>query len=100
MGIVAVFFETLRARGKTFKDMKDLLCQFLDFLDLSHPDLTTQTNRYDFIHTLKLHVKNPLMHRLRDWRRHGLYDDIVLVDDMDVDSGDSTESDDVFKIFG
>jgi hypothetical protein len=99
MGIVNTFFETLRARGKTFKDMKDLLRQFLEFLDLSHPELTRQTNRYDFIHILKEHVRNPMTHRLRDWRKYGLYDEVMFVTDMDVSSGDSSESDDLMRMF-
>jgi hypothetical protein len=98
MGIVEAYFDVMRARGKTFKDMKDLLRQFLDFLDLSHPGLTTQNNRYDFVHNLKLHIQNPVTYRLQNWRKYGIYDCETLETDMDVSSGDSTDSDDVLQM--
>ena len=90
MGIVETFFEEMRGRGFRFKNMRHMLHLFLDYLDLSHQDLTTQNNKYDFIRTLKEHVKYPLTYRLRDYRKHGLYDTRILETDMDTDS-DSSE---------
>ena len=85
----------MKGRGYRFKSMRDLLRIFLDYLDLSHRDLTIQTNKYDFIQTLKKHVRYPLTYRLQDFRKHGLYDTRTFETDSDVDSGDSSELGDI-----
>ena len=92
MEIVDKFFRTMRMRGVTFKNLYHLLELFLAFLDLDHPDLVTQTDRYSFITVLKHHVENPTTYRLPDWRRYGLYDTHRLQTDMDVDSPPSSDS--------
>ena len=95
MGIIKAFFEIMKLREIRFKSMPDMLHCFLEFLDLDHPDFLEQKNRYMFIATLKLHVGDPIQYRLPNWRRWGLYDTYAFETDMDVDSGDSTDSDDV-----
>jgi hypothetical protein len=92
MRIVEVFFEVMKLRKCRFKSLFHLLELFLKFIDLDHPTLVAQMDRYSFITVLKEHVQNPKMYRLQDWRRFGLYDDQCYVD-MDTDSDDDMADD-------
>ena len=72
--IVTAFFKKLDSSDTTFRGLKDLLGLFLHYLDLAHPQLVSQANCTDFIHTLKQHAQRPTLYRPETYRRCGLYD--------------------------
>jgi hypothetical protein len=72
--IVIAFFKKLASSDTTFGGLKELLGLFLNYLDLAHPQLVSQANCFDFIHTLKQHAQRPTLYRPATYRKGGLYD--------------------------